>query len=54
MLDAAPNLSTLWLEGVRFPSGVELAGLGWDTVLAMRRRILLRYPTATVSVTLNR
>lgn len=51
MLDAAPNLSTLWLEHVSFPS-FELAGLEWDTALSMRRRILLRCPNATVSVTL--
>jgi hypothetical protein len=51
MLDTAPNLSTLWLEYVSFPS-FELAGLEWATAMSMRRRILLRCPNATVSVTL--
>ncbi|KAJ1275016.1 hypothetical protein BS78_05G104700 [Paspalum vaginatum] len=48
MLAAAPNLAALWLEHVVFKS--EEAGVGYAEMA--KRRVLLRCPDATVSVTL--
>ncbi|CAL5035305.1 unnamed protein product [Urochloa decumbens] len=52
MLDAAPNLTRLWLEYLSFDS--EELGEGVDSYAMMsKRRVLLRCPAATVAMTLS-
>ncbi|OEL28336.1 hypothetical protein BAE44_0010644 [Dichanthelium oligosanthes] len=51
MLDAAPNLARLWLEWLQYVNIQLEEDVGDDDVMS-KRRVLLRCPIATVSVTL--